>query len=274
MDEFNEPTPAETRQVMRKVAAYRKVCDHVRRRGTGSLVFGCVMLGLWFFLYMNGNVRGGGNAWGVFSLVHLGLAALEIGVGLLQRFFPTAEGVLLDGIVLLAFAASNGVRAFFLWQATGVVDWVFVAFAAFWTFQAVNILRSYAQLVRGMPARPTREQLRWFNGLLADLRDADPKADPRAMAVPTDPFLTGMLLGHSAYFLDPAGEVMVVAREEVILEAENSADPDKPPRGYLTIDGVDFPPFKLSRANWENYVAWKREGGEDPLAEFQGEPAA
>jgi hypothetical protein len=262
MDEFNEPTPAETRQVMRKVAAYRKVCDHVRRRGTGSLVFGCIMLAFWWFFYGRG-----ADVWGLFSLFALGLGVLEIGVGLLQRFFPSAEGVLLDGVVLLAFAASNGVRAFFLWQATGRVDWVFVGFAAFWTFQAVNILRSYAQLVRGMPARPTREQLRWFNGLLADLRDADPKDDPRAMAIPTDPYLTGLLLGDTAFFLDPAGEVMVVAREEVVLEAENSADPDKPPRGYLSIAGEDYPPFKLSRANWENYVAWKRDGGEDPLAE-------
>ena len=170
MDDQHEPTPEETRQVMRKVAAYRKVCAHVRRRGGGSLVFGCVMLGIWYFL----DGQHPGKRFELFSLLYLGLAVVEIGAGLMQRFFPSAEGVLLDGVVLLGFAASNGVRAFLLWQATGKVDWVFVVFAGMWTLQAVNILRSYAALVRGMPARPTREQLRWFNGRLADLRDADP----------------------------------------------------------------------------------------------------
>lgn len=271
MDELTDPTPEETRMVMRKVAAYRKVCDHVRRRGSGALVFGFIMLGLWYFAYVHMN--GGKPDWGLFSLIHLGLAVLEIGVGLLKRFFPTAEGVLLDGIVLVGFAASNGIRAFLLWQVTKRVDWVLVVFAAFWLFQGMNVLRSYAQLIRGLPSRPTREQLRWFNGLLADLRDADPKADQRAMAIPTDPFLTGLLLGDNAFFLDPADNVIITARRDVILEAEDSPDPDRPPRGYLTIDGADYPPFKLSRANWENYVAWKREGGEDPLAEYEARDA-
>lgn len=261
MDEFDQPSPDETRKVLRQVAAYRRVCEQVRRKGTGSLVFGCVMLGVWWFL------DGQRNNWDIFSLLYLGIAVLEIGVGFLNRFFPTAEGILLDGVVLLAFAASNGVRAFIFWQLTKRVDWVYVVFGVFWTLQAVNILRTYAQIVKGMPARPTRAQLRWFDGLLADLRAADPKADPRAMAIPTDPYLTGLLLGDTAFFLDQSGEVLIVARERVTLEAEDSPHPDRPPQGYLTIEGVDFPPFKLSRANWENYVAWKRDGGEDPLAE-------
>jgi hypothetical protein len=120
--------------------------------------------------------------------------------------------------------------------------------------------------VRGMPARPTGDQLRWFNGLLADLRDADPKADPRALAIPTEPFLTGLLLGDTAFFLDPGENVYVLTRRQVNLEFENSPDPDRPPRGYLTLGHTEFPPFKLSAANWENYAAWKRQGGEDPMA--------
>lgn len=263
MDEFSEPSPEETRLVMRQVSVYRKVCEQVRRRGSQSLVYGGLMFGYWYFFYMQGPLA---DPWGVFGLIALGLAVMELGVGLLQRLFPSAEGILLDGIVLLAFAASNGVRAFILWQATNRVDWVFVAFSLFWTFQATVLLRNYARLLRALPNRPTRAQLRWFAGLLADLRDADPKADPRAVTIPTDPFLTGLLLGDTAFFLDQAGEVLIAARNRVTLEAEDSPHPDRPPRGYLTIEGAHFPPFKLSRANWENYVAWKREGGEDPLA--------
>lgn len=262
MDEFSEPSPDETRQVMRQVAAYRRVCEQVRRKAIGTMVNGFILLGLWYVLDGMHPAR----RFDLFSMLFLGLAVLDIAVGLLNRFFPTAEGILLDGVVLLGFAASNGVRAFIFWQA-GQPYWINALFGVFWTIQAVNILRSYGQIVRGMPARPTRAHLRWFNGLLADLRAADPKDDPRAMAIPTDPFLTGLLLGDTAFFLDQTGEVLIVARERVTVEAEDSPDPDRPPRGYLTIEGVDFPPFKLSRANWENYVAWKREGGEDPLTE-------
>ena len=261
MDEPTDPTPDETRQVMRRVAEYRKVCEHVRSRGTHSLIFGLMMLGFWYWLYMVLTKE----PWGVFSLIALGLAVIEIGVGLYQRFFPSAEGLLFDGVVMLAFAASNGVRAFILWQATKQIDYVFIGVSVLWVIQAMNILRSYVSIVRRLPARPTRDQLRWFNGLLADLRDADPKLDPKAVAIPTDPFLTGLLLGDTAFFLEPGGEVIIAARRDVFIEFENSPDPDKPPRGYLSIGRVDFPPFKLSPANWQNYVAWKREGGEDPV---------
>jgi hypothetical protein len=261
MDEPNQPTPEETRTVMRRVAEYRKVCEHVRSRGTHSLVFGLMMLGFWYFVYVHLTKE----PWGLFSMIALGLAVLEILVGLYQRFFPSAEGLLFDGIVMLAFAGSNGVRAYLWWQVNGRVDYIFIAFSVLWTLQGANLLRSYASLLRRMPTRPTRDQLRWFNSLLADLRDADPKLDPRAVAFPTDPFLTGLLLGESAFFLDPAGEMLVADRRDVILEFENSPDPARPPRGYLSIGPRDYPPFKLSRANWDNYVAWKREGGEDPL---------
>ncbi len=264
MDEPNQPTPEETRSVLRRVAEYRKVCEHVRGRGLHSLVFGAMMLGFWYWFYVGGP---GGDPWGVFSLISLGLGVLEVCVGLTQRFFPSAEGLLFDGLVMLAFAASNGVRAFMLWQVTKKIDYVFVGFGVLWAFQAVNILRSYVSIVRRLPARPTREQLRWFNGLLADLRDADPKLDPRAVAFPTSPFLTGLLLGDSAFFLDPGGEIIIAARRDVALEFENADDPTKLPRGYLSIGGMDFPPFKLSPANWENYAAWKRDGGEDPLGD-------
>lgn len=259
-DDFTEPDPNETRAVLRQVAAYRRVCEQVRRKGTGSLVFGCIMLAIWWMI----DGQHPNKRFELFSLLYLGIALLEVGVGLFNRFYPTAEGVLLDAVVLLGFAASNGVRAFLVWQATKTPDPVFTLFALFWVFQGVMLLRSYRGIVRGMKARPTRAQLRWFNDLLNDLRAADPKADRRAVAFPTEPFVSGLLLGESAFFLDGTGEVWIVPREDVTLEAENSPDPDRPPRGYLEIGGSAFPPFALSRANWENYAAWKREGGEEP----------
>jgi hypothetical protein len=32
----------------------------------------------------------------------------------------------------------------------------------------------------------------------------------------------------------------------------------------LFIEGEEYPLFNISEANWSNYCAWKREGGEEP----------
>ncbi len=256
--EATAPSPTELRQVLRQVAAYRAVCEQVRKKASGSLIFGCMMLGFWWFVYTQIVPK---EQYGVLSIISLTLAVLEIGVGLLNRFFPTAEGVLLDALVVLGFATSNAVRGFLLWKSTGRVDPSFVVFGLLMLFQGLMMLRAYFSIVRGMRARPTRAQLRWFNDLLTDLRSADPKEDRRAVAFPSRPAVSGLLLADSAFFLTEGEEMLIVGRDEVELEAENHPDPTKSPRGFLTLAGNPLPPFALSRANWENYAAWKREGG-------------
>jgi hypothetical protein len=244
--------------VLRQVAAYRGVCEQVRKKATGSLVFGCMMLAFWWFVYTQIVPKEQSS---VLSIISLSLAVLEIGVGLLNRFFPTAEGVLLDALVVLGFAASNAVRGYLMYKAKGKVDESFVIFGVLMLFQGLMMLRAYFAIVRGMRQRPTRAQLRWFADLLTDLRTADPKEDRRAVAFPSRPAVSGLLLADSAFFLTEGEEMIIVGRDEVELEAENHPDPTKNPRGYLTLAGNPLPPFALSRANWDNYAAWKREGG-------------
>jgi hypothetical protein len=260
--DHHPPDPYETRQVLRQVAAYREVCESVRRKSTGSLIFGGIMLAIWYFALQ-------GMQFTPFGLVYLGLALLELSVGLLNRVWPTAEGVLLDGLVLFAFGGWNVARAALIWfkLLPGGLNPVLLVFGIIWLLQGLQTIRSYFQLRRAMPATPTREHLRWFDGLVRELRDADPRDDPKAVAFPTEPFLTGKLLGDTAMFLDQSGAITITVRQDVNLERVESSDPERPPRGYLSIDGSEFPPFKLSDVNWNNYVAWKREGGEDPLAD-------
>lgn len=262
MDDTQELDPNEMRQTLRQVAAYREVCNAVRRKSTGALFFGGIMLAVWYlaipdFLKFK-----------PFGLVYLILAMLELCVGLLNRIWPTAEGILLDGLVLFAFGLWNVARQVLVWQnlVPGQVNPVLAVFGLYWLFQGVQTIRSYFALRRAMPMTPTTEHLRWFDGLVRELRDADPREDATSVAFPTEPFLTGKLLGDTAFFLDPSGSVLITTRSDVHLERVESEDPDRPPRGYLSVEGLQFPPFKLSDANWNNYVAWKREGGEDPLA--------
>lgn len=261
-DDDRDPDPAETRHVLRQVAEYRRLRDAVRKKAMGSILSGALMLAIWYFL------DGQFNRWTAFSIIYLSLALLEVCVGLLNRLWPSAEGLLLDGLVLLTFAASSLVRQYLAWQMFGnrAVNPALLLFGGLWAYQGLQTVRGYFRLRASLPARPTREHLRWFDDLVRDLRHADPRDDASALAVPTDPFLTGKLLGDNAFFLDPHGHVLIAAREDVSLERVESGDPERPPRGYLSVDGAEYPPFKLSEANWNNYVAWKREGGEDPLA--------
>lgn len=267
MSDFDDrdPDPAETRHVLRQVAVYRDLRNSVRKKSTGNLIFGGIMLAVWQFAIPDP------LKFAPFGIVYLALAMLEFCVGLLNRLWPTAEGILLDGLVLFAFGLWNVARFALVWVKVlpGPASPVLGVFGLFWLFQGAQTVRSYFQLRASLPARPTNEHLRWFDDLERELRHADPRDDASALAVPTDPFLTAKLLGDNAFFLDPNGHVLIAARADVSLERVESGDPERPQRGYLSIEGVEYPPFKLSEANWNNYVAWKREGGEDPLATAQ-----
>jgi hypothetical protein len=262
MDDTQDPEPAEVRAVLKQVATYREIREAVRRKSTGTLVFGCVMLFIWYFL------DGQQKNWSIFSAIYLSLALVEISVGLLNRIWPAPEGILLDGLVLFVFAASNLIRQYLIWKVGGKFGQnpMLILFGVIWAFQGVQTIRSYFQIRRAMPARPTSEHLRWFDGLVRELKDANPREDALAVAFPTEPFLAGKLLGDTAFFLEPSGTVTIAARQDVQLEREEPEDPSRPPLGYLVIEGVPYAPFKLSDANWGNYVAWKQEGGDDPLA--------
>jgi hypothetical protein len=239
---------------LRRVATYRALCDRVRRSALGTLLFGALMFAFWYFVFPDK------LKWELFGKVYLGLAVLELTVGVLNRFFPSAEGVLLEGLVLIVFGGWNLAREILIWQGVipGQRSTIFVVFGAYWVLQGLNQARTYFHLRKEFAERPSAEHIRWFDELAREVRDADPKADPMALALPTQPFLTAKLLGDTAFFTDGAGEVIIVAREEVNLGME-IPDPERPPVGYLTISGVAFEPFRLSRENWENYCGWKGE---------------
>lgn len=242
----------EKRATLRRVAAYRALCDRVRRSALGTLFFGGLMFAFWQFAIPDG------LKWTLFGKIYLGLAVLELTVGALNRFFPSAEGVLLEAVVLIAFGGWNLAREVMIWQGMlpGRPTTLFVVFGAYWILQGVALVRTYFQLRKEFAERPSAEHIRWFDELAKEVRDADPKTDPTALALPTQPFLTAKLLGDTAFFTDGAGEVIIVAREAVELEMD-IPDPERPPVGRLSISGVSFQPFTLTKANWENYSAWK-----------------
>lgn len=250
--------PEEARYILRRVAAYRSLCESVRKGSTGALVLGGIMLAVWWFLL-------GAVQFEWYGIVYLVLASLEFGSGLLNRLFPSAEGVLLGAVVLLAFGLWNVVRYVLAWQKIILVpggnEIIFAVLGAMWTLQGFRQVQNYLRIRREFAERPTGAQIRWFNDLLREIKFADPKVDAQAVFFDTRPSMTGKLLGDTAFFVEPGDQTIIVSRREVRLEREDRG-PDRPPRGHLTISGIDFAPFPLGTRTWENYVAWKREGGQ------------
>ena len=73
------------RTILRRVAAYKELCDRVRRSATGGLIFGGLMLLIWYLMPQALKFR-------TFGLIYLGLAALEFTAALWNKFAPSAEG--------------------------------------------------------------------------------------------------------------------------------------------------------------------------------------
>jgi hypothetical protein len=250
--------PHEMRGVLRNVAAYRHLRQEVRRKANWGLGLGAFMCVIWYFLF---GQRGDYSS--PFSITYLGLACLEFGAALINKVFPSAEGVLIDGIVLFGFGGVNLARAILRLQAGGGPDWFYIVFGAYWMFAGFGHVRSYLALRRAFARRPSSEHLRWFDDLLRDIRAADPENDPTALDLATRPPVRGKLLGDTAFFLQAGSDdVLIAAREDV--EIERDAGKGRGPVGYLIVEGADLGGFPLDRENWKNYADWKTRGGQPP----------
>ena len=238
------------RNILRQVAAYRDLCDQVRSGAKGSLFFGGLMLVLWWQLFPDR------DKFAVFGLVYLGLACLEFGAGLMNRFFPSAEGVLADGVVLILFGGFNLVRHYLIWEAGGKPHVLLSLLSAYWVYTGVQGVRGYFTLRKLFTHRPSAAHIRWFNELLEEVRTGNPETDPDALDLPTVPRVKAKLLGDTALVL--AGtEVVVAAREHFDLIPAPPRPSDDRPRALVAINGYEFGECVLSRENGQNYTNWK-----------------
>jgi hypothetical protein len=252
------PDAARKMMVLHQVAAYRELCRRVARSGTHSLIFGAVMLALWYAQFGQGRAN---NALKLFSLLYLTVAVLEFAVGLMNLF---------DGVVLMVFGASTLARQYMLMQgmAPGRPSTFFAVFGALWLWQGFNHVRGYNSLRRAFVERPTAAHMRWFEELLREIRSSDPEADPQALDLPSKPRIRGKLLGDLALFLVGGPDQLVIAHRDdvsIIPEEADEDDPDRLPFAGLYAEGQELGRFRLDPENWRNYTSWKAEGGEPPV---------
>lgn len=249
----------EMKETFHRVAAYRAVCQAVRAGASHTFVSGLLFL---FVTYLVYSVAGPHP----FFYIFLGIALSELAVGVWKRVRPSAECVLLDGLLELSFGGAVLVRQYMAWQ--GMIAWpvspMSLLIGAWSLVNAYQAFNNYRHLRRMFAERPTADHLAYVDDLVAEIRGADPEADPRALDLPTYPHLKAKLLGDLAVFVHGrTGAVTAAARDEVEIDREERGG-GRLPTAYLRIDGEDYPEFGLSAANWRNYARWKTEGGDPP----------
>jgi hypothetical protein len=238
------------RSRLQQVAAYRGLRRTVRRMGRENVVFALVVLGLAHFALG----LGAGGRLSPLVLLYLGLVLGELAVGLFKAVFPSAEGVLLDAIVLLGFAGVNlGLQAMRLMPVSSVA--VFLGLFMLWA--SVGQFNRYRQLRALFAQRPTADQIAWFDDLVREIRAADPDLDDQAIDLPTRPHWQAKLLGTTAFFVSGHGEAVLVAGPdefEIVRETKDAGTGRR--KAYLRVYGREHPPFDITDTSWANYEKW------------------
>ncbi len=241
------------RSRLQQVAAYRGLRRAVRRTGRENVFFAGLMLALAYYAFGLGR----GRPLDLLVVVYVGLALGELAVGLFKTLSPSAEGILLDSVILLLFAGFNlGIQALRL-QANQPLSPVAIFLGLFMLSASVGQFRRYQQLRKLFADRPTPDQIAWFDDLIREIRTADPELDDQAIDLPTRPHWKAKLLGTTAFFVAGRGESVVVAGPgefEIVRDPKDAGTGRR--KAYLRLYGHEAPPFEIADASWANYEKW------------------
>jgi len=233
---------------LQKVAEYRELCRSVRRSGRENVFFALLML---YFAYLLWNPNGAVPA---AVLLYGFLVFAELFVGLFKWLFPSAEGVLLDGFVLLVFVGYN-----FLGFLGGnrPPGWA-IFLGLIMLMSAFGRFKAYGQLRRRFADRPSPQHIAWFDELVAEIRASDPQLDELALDLPTDPHWKGKLLGTTVFFVASRGQTVLIAGPhdfEILREKVDRGTGRR--KAMFTIYDIPHPEFEITDATWANYQKWR-----------------
>jgi hypothetical protein len=235
---------------LQQVAAYRELRRSVQRGGRENVVFALVMLGLAYFVH-----QGGGNQNAV--ILYGVLAVGEMCVGFFKWMFPSAEGLILDGLVLLVFAGLNAWWEYNRFQKGFGMNPVFIFLSLFMFFGAMNRFKSYGELRKLFADRPDPEHIAWFDDLVREIQTSDPHTDQSALDLPTRPHWKAKLLGSTAFFVANSGNtVWIAGPDEFTLRREKADRGHGHRKALLNIHGENYPEFELEDVSWANYAKW------------------
>jgi hypothetical protein len=250
----------EMRETLHRVTVYKQVCEAVRGRANTTIFNGLL------FLFLTGLIAapflGGGKGFPFIVFVFGAIGIGEILVGIWKKVAPSPEGVLVDGLLELAFVASVAYRAYDAIEQ-GLKPSTFSLIIGAWSlFNAFKTFQAYVSLRRAFTVRPSRSQLNYVEDLLADVREGDPATDATAMDFDTRPRCQAKLLGDFALVIVGKDEVALAERRQLRVDRMPLAK--HPDNAALTVFGTDLGEFDLDPATWRNYAAWQTAGGNPP----------
>lgn len=253
----------EMRMRLQQVAAYRDLCRHVRRSGRENIVFASLMLFLAYVSFQRG-------AMPLLLTIYILLAAGELFVGLFKWLAPSAEGVLLDGIVLLVFAVYNFGMEYLRIQNGFRPNPIVIVFGLLMLSGAIGRFKNYRVLRLLFAERPTAEHLAWFDDLVREIKSADPQSDELALDLPTKPHWKAKLLGAMAIFAATRGNgILIAGTDDFEIRREPVDHGTGRRRAIIRLFDQTYPDFDITDAAWANYQNWR---AAHPLP--QGPPSA
>ena len=237
------------RYMLQRVLAYRELCRAVRSSGRSNVFFAAL------FFYFAYTLNGAGA--GLVVIVYGALAAAEIGVGLFKWVFPSAEGILLDAILLFGFAGLNLTLNALAFAAGLQPNQIGLLLGVLLLVSSIRRFKNYLDLRKAFADRPTSDQMRWFDDLIYEIKHADPATDDLALDLPTRPHWKAKLLGTTAFFVLKNGtEVIVAGPWDFALISTPSRDGPDARRVRLQINDRSYKPFEIDEASLANYSKW------------------
>jgi hypothetical protein len=236
---------------LQRVAAYRELRRSIQRSGRENVIFSVVMMGFAYFLHTQG------MAGRTFLILYGILIVGELLAGLFKWAVPVAEGFLLDALVLGAFATFVGWIEYQAFQNGRGLNPIYVFFALFMLYSAINKLKAYGELRRLFAERPDPEHIAWFDDLVREIQSSDPISDQLVLDLPTQPHWKAKLLGTTAFFVAATGGMVLVAgADDFTLRREKTDRGTGYRKALLSIYGEGYPEFELNDASWDNYTKW------------------
>jgi hypothetical protein len=240
----------EMRWRLQQVAAYRDLCRRVRRSGRENIVFAAIMVVLAYLTWNGANP--------LITVFYCILIGAELAVGLFKWMFPSAEGHLLDALVLLIFAALNIGFQFIVPQPRGGPQLVIILFGLLLLGQSINLFKYYGHVRRLFAERPSAEHIAWFNDLVKEIKSADPQLDELALDLPTTPHWKAKLLGSTAFFVAAQGDMaLICGPDEFEIRRERVDHGIGRRKAILTVYDVPYPEFQIGDVSWSNYQKWR-----------------
>jgi hypothetical protein len=238
---------------LQRVAAYRELCRGVRRSGRGNIIFASFMLLIGYLIYESA---------GPAALPQLIIVGILVGgellVGLYKWVAPSAEGILLDGVVLLVFVGYYLVAEYIRFQNNVPPSAVSILLGLIMLMNAIERFRVYGQLRRLFAERPSAEHMAWFDGLVEEIRAADPQGDELALDLPTGPHWKAKLLGTTAFFVGMRdGAVWIAGPDDFELLREKADRGTGRRKALLRFHDMAYPEFEITDSTWANYQRWR-----------------